>query len=49
LALEDEISSRLGMKISINAKANGKGTLKIDYGSLDQLDDVVHRLSTTPK
>ena len=49
LALEEEISNRLGMKVIINAKAGGKGSIKVDYSNLDQLDDVVHRLSTTPK
>jgi hypothetical protein len=33
------------MKVAIDAKKNGRGTLKITYTNLDQLDDVLHRLS----
>lgn len=45
LALEEEVSSRLGMKVTIDAKGNGAGLLKINYSNLDQLDDILHRLS----
>ncbi len=45
VALEEEVSNALGMKVSINVKKGGKGSLKIDYKSLDQLDDLLHRLS----
>ncbi len=48
VALEEEISNALGMKVSINVKRGGKGSLKIDYKSLDQLDDLLHRLSQSP-
>lgn len=47
-ALEEEIASRLGMGVSINQKGRG-GHLKITYKSLDQLDEVLHRLSQTPR
>jgi ParB family chromosome partitioning protein len=45
IALEDEISRILGMRVTIQSSGKGKGTLKIDYTSFDQLDDVIHRLS----
>jgi ParB family chromosome partitioning protein len=45
IALEDEISNILGLKVSINASKNGAGVVKINYKNLDQLDDVLHRLS----
>lgn len=46
VALEEEMSRILGMNVAINsAKKSGHGTVKIDYSSLDQLDDVLHRLS----
>jgi ParB family chromosome partitioning protein len=45
-ALEEEMSRILGMNVSINGSSkNGHGSVKIDYKSLDQLDDVLHRLS----
>jgi ParB family chromosome partitioning protein len=43
--LEEEVTNRLGMKVTIDAKQNGRGSLKINYTNLDQLDDVLHRLS----
>lgn len=48
MALEQEVSAALGMKVSIDSGANGAGTLKISFESLDQLDDVLHRLSHFP-
>jgi len=46
VALEEEMSRILGMNVSINSTSkSGHGTVKIDYKSLDQLDDVLHRLS----
>ena len=46
-ALESEISNRLGLSVSINPKGQG-GSVTIQYSTLDQLDDVVHRLSQNP-
>lgn len=46
-ALEKEITSRLGLNVSLNTKGQG-GQVVISYKTLDQLDDVVHRLSQTP-
>lgn len=48
LALEQEVSNLLGMKVTIDSRGKGAGTLKIDYQNLDQLDDVLHRLSHNP-
>lgn len=49
LALEDEISSVLGMRVTIDVKGHGgAGTLKVSFKTLDQLDEVLHRLSHFP-
>ncbi len=49
LALEAEMSATLGMKVSIDMRSGGAGLLKIDFRSLDQLDEVLRRLSKNPK
>lgn len=46
-ALEREMSTLLGMPVDIKIKGKG-GSLTISYASLDQLDDVLHRLSHNP-
>ncbi|WP_027835825.1 ParB/RepB/Spo0J family partition protein [Maritalea myrionectae] len=43
LALEKELSDRLGLKVSIDHKERG-GKIEIKYRTLDQLDDVCARL-----
>ena len=48
LALEEEISAALGMKITIDMKGKHSGVLKVEYRDLDQLDEVLHRLSHYP-
>ncbi len=48
LALEREMSVALGMKVNISMKTGSEGTLEIEFKSLDQLDDVLHRLSFNP-
>ncbi len=52
LALEKEVSGALGMKVTIDVKKDAKGVrggaLKIEYKSLDQLDEILHRLSHFP-
>lgn len=49
VALENEVSSALGMKVSIDTKGKkGGGVMKIQYSSLDQLDEVLQRLSHYP-
>ena len=49
VALEEEMSRILGMNVSIDAssKNQGSGVIRLNYQSLDQLDDVLHRLSKT--
>ncbi len=42
-ALERELSTRIGLKVTLKPAGNG-GTLSIAYHSLDQLDEVVARL-----
>ena len=44
LSLERDLSNMLGLKVEIGFKG-GKGSLTVHYGSLDQLDDILHRLS----
>lgn len=49
LALEKEVSNQLGMGVSIDMKNTHEGSMKINFKSLDQLDDVLQRLAQTPK
>jgi ParB family chromosome partitioning protein len=44
VALERDMSSRLGLRVSINGQGQS-GTLSIQYQSLDQLDEVIRRLT----
>lgn len=48
LKLEREVSTWLGLKVKLSPKAKG-GRLEIEYGSLDQLEDVLARLSRPVK
>lgn len=43
LHLEEEISARIGLKVAIDPQGQ-RGTITIHYQTLDQLDDVLHRL-----
>lgn len=47
LALEKNVSARLGMKVLIDSEG-AEGFLTIEYKSLEQLDDVIARLSKAP-
>lgn len=47
LALEEKISSILGMRVIIDG-VGPEGTVTIEYRSLDQMDDIISRLSQTP-
>ncbi len=49
LKLERDISTWLGLKVKLNQKAQGSGSLMIEYQTLDQLEDVLKRLSVAPK
>jgi len=44
VALERELSDRLGLKVGIRFR-NGAGSVTIHYGTLEQFDDILHRLS----
>jgi ParB family chromosome partitioning protein len=48
LALEDDLSAAIGMKVSINHKNDGNGSLTITYDDLDQLDEACRRLTREP-
>lgn len=52
VALEKEISDLLGLKVLIDVKSDGKGgrwgALKVEFKNLDQLDEVLQRLSQEP-
>jgi ParB family transcriptional regulator, chromosome partitioning protein len=43
--LQDALSDKLGTKVTIAAKASGAGMLKITYSNLDQLDDIIAKIS----
>jgi ParB family transcriptional regulator, chromosome partitioning protein len=45
IALQNTLSEKLGAVVNIAAKANGAGTLKINYSSLDQLDEIIKKIS----
>jgi ParB family transcriptional regulator, chromosome partitioning protein len=45
LALQNTLSEKIGAVVSISAKANGAGMLKISYSNLDQLDDIIKKIT----
>ncbi|HAF00028.1 MAG TPA: chromosome partitioning protein ParB [Methylophilaceae bacterium] len=45
LALQEQLSQTLGAQVTIVSKANGSGSLKIAYSHLDQLDDLIAKLT----
>ena len=45
LSLQNTLSEKIGAVVSISAKANGAGMLKISYSNLDQLDDIITKMS----
>lgn len=44
LALQNTLSEKIGANVSISAKKNGSGMLKINYSNLDQLDDIISKM-----
>lgn len=42
--LENEIAEKIGMKVSIQHKSRGSGTLKINYINLDHLQSIIMKL-----
>lgn len=49
MALEKEVSSWLGLAVKLTSFNNGSGALSISYKTLDQLEDVLKRLATSPR
>ncbi len=45
LALEKDLIESLGLKVSISMKGETAGSLSIEFKNLDQLDDVISRVS----
>ncbi len=45
LTLQNSLSEKIGAVVSISTKANGAGMLKISYSNLDQLDDIIAKMS----
>jgi len=43
-ALEQELEGRLGLKLDIHHRPDGKGEMRIAYRSLEQLDALCHKL-----
>jgi ParB family chromosome partitioning protein len=48
LALERDLANLLGLKVQVRFHSQGGGELTIRYETLEQLDDVLHRLSQKP-
>jgi ParB family chromosome partitioning protein len=46
LALEEKLTATLGLRVAIDGGASGKIT--VEYKTLEQLDDVIARLSHLP-
>lgn len=45
LRLQETLSEKLGAAVTIKASASGAGVLKISYANLDQLDDIIAKIS----
>lgn len=46
LALEKDLTDKLGLKVTIDLRKNGAGAVRVDYKTLDQLDDVIRRMTS---
>jgi len=46
MALEKDLTDKLCLKVTIDLKKNGRGAVKVEYKSLDQLDDVIRRITS---
>ncbi len=42
--LEESLAERLGAKVTIRCSASGKGSLSINYNSLDELDGIIEHI-----
>jgi len=47
VALERDLSALLGLKVTIDFNADGGGSLSVRYRTVEQLDDLLHRLDHT--
>jgi len=45
LRLQENLAQQLGTRVQIKTRRQGKGSLIIDYGSLDQLEGLISRLT----
>lgn len=45
LALQNSLSEKIGASVHISANTNGSGTLKINYSNLDQLGEIIKKIS----
>lgn len=45
LRLQEALSDKLGATVSIKASASGAGTLKISYANLDELDEIIAKIT----
>ncbi|MCB1562555.1 MAG: ParB/RepB/Spo0J family partition protein [Alphaproteobacteria bacterium] len=48
LALEAELGNALGMRVSIESDDGSQGRIVVEFKTLDQLDEILHRLSHFP-
>lgn len=48
VALENDISNALGMRVTIDSTDGKSGSLAVEFKSLEQLDEVLHRLAHFP-
>ncbi len=44
LTLQNTLSEKIGAVVTISAKSNGSGVLKINYSNLDQLDEIIKKI-----
>jgi ParB family chromosome partitioning protein len=44
LRLQQQLSEKIGAKVTINHQQNGKGKLIFDYASLEELDGIIERI-----
>lgn len=49
IALENDMSNALGMNVAIDSTDGKSGKLSVEFKSLDQLDELLHRLAHFPE
>ncbi len=45
MRLQEELTARIGAKVTISHQSNGKGKLVMNYTSLDELESIISRIS----